>query len=266
LRFVGGALVVFAGLGFWHNGSSLLTSFPPNPATPYFWHAFYLMWAICLACYLTLLGIGVRFIRVDASPVRLFVAVMVFEVVYFFGIALFWMIPGVGMSVAVASGVANGGMTFQLLVLFPLWGSLLARWAKKGIEASPPGSEALFFASEEVSRPSDWAWAGLNFVVILALTSVLSIVAWHQLKGTLFPPAVVGFGVPVLLSVASTLASLQERRRRRRERIEKQQASRLMARLCPNCEYNLKGLTEPRCPECGVGFPASVLGDLPPSD
>jgi hypothetical protein len=28
---------------------------------------------------------------------------------------------------------------------------------------------------------------------------------------------------------------------------------------CRNCDYNLKGLTEPRCPECGTPFPPSLL-------
>src|SRR5260221_14069848 len=30
---------------------------------------------------------------------------------------------------------------------------------------------------------------------------------------------------------------------------------------CPMCEYNLRGLTEPRCPECGYRFEWKVLAD-----
>lgn len=260
LRFVGGALVVFAGLGFWYNGSSLFASFPPDPSTPYFSHAFYTMSAICLACYLTLLVIGVQFIRLNSSLLRLFIGVMVFEVVYFFILASFWMTPGIGMSVAAATGVANGGLMFQFITLFPLWGSLLARWAKIVIETSPSDNEVFFFASEQVCRPSDWVWAAVNFVVMFALTSVLVALAWDELEGTSFPPAFVGFGAPVMLSVTNAFASVKRRRKRRRKQIEARHASRLSAGLCPRCEYNLKGLTEPRCPECGMGFPASVLG------
>jgi hypothetical protein len=32
--------------------------------------------------------------------------------------------------------------------------------------------------------------------------------------------------------------------------------------LCPLCEYNLRGLSEGRCPECGYRFEWSVITDL----
>src|SRR4051794_31376393 len=31
--------------------------------------------------------------------------------------------------------------------------------------------------------------------------------------------------------------------------------------LCPLCDYNLRGLGEPRCPECGYRFEWSVITD-----
>ena len=217
------------------------------------------MSAICLACYLTLLVIGIQFVRLKSSLVPLFTGVMIFEVVYFFSIALFWMIPGIGMSVAAASGVANGGMMFQFLPLFPLWGALLARWAKKGMEARPSDGEVPFFASEQVNRPSDWAWAVINFVVIFALASVLINMGWQRVKGVSFPPAFIGFGIPVLLGALNAFASVKGRRRRRRKQIEQRHAARLQAGLCPRCEYSLKGLTENRCPECGQQVPVSAI-------
>lgn len=33
--------------------------------------------------------------------------------------------------------------------------------------------------------------------------------------------------------------------------------------LCPNCEYSIRGLKEPRCPECGATFPAHALDRRP---
>ena len=50
LRFVGVALGVLACLGLRYNGTTLFTQFPPDPTTPYFRHAFYIMSAICVAC------------------------------------------------------------------------------------------------------------------------------------------------------------------------------------------------------------------------
>ncbi|MCH7813117.1 MAG: hypothetical protein IID40_03760 [Planctomycetes bacterium] len=202
---------------------------------------------------------------------RLFTGVMIFEVVYFFGIAFFgiallWMTPGIGRSVAAASGISSGGLMFQFLPLFPLWGPLLARWAKGSIEGNPPDREGLYFASEQINRPNDWGWAAVNFVVVFALTSVLINMVWYKVTGNSFPPAFVGLGVPILLSIANALASVKGRRGRRRKRIGQQHAARLRAGLCPRCEYNLKGLTEARCPECGVGSPSSVLVDLLAND
>ena len=36
---------------------------------------------------------------------------------------------------------------------------------------------------------------------------------------------------------------------------------RLMEGICARCGYNLTGLTEPRCPECGEAFDRSHIRD-----
>ena len=46
LRFVGVAGIIFAGLGLWFNGTSILKEFPYDPSQPYFRQAFYTMSAI----------------------------------------------------------------------------------------------------------------------------------------------------------------------------------------------------------------------------
>lgn len=264
LRFVGCALVLFAGLGLWYNGSGLFAPMPPDPSLPYFLHAYYTMSAICVACYVTLLVIGIQFIRLNSSLLRLFIGIMIFEVVYFFSTAFVSMTPEVGMSVGAATGVANGGLMFQFLPLFPLWGSLLARWAMQEIEASRLDGDVLFFAEEQVCRPNDWPLAAIHFVVTLAFASLLIGMVWQQVEGTTSAPALLGFGIPILLSILSARASLMGRRKRRREEIEQRHANRLRAGLCPRCEYDLTGLTEARCPECGIDLPASVLANAAP--
>lgn len=264
LRFVGCALVLLAGLGLWYNGGGLFAAVPPDPSLPYLLHAFCIMSAICVACYVTLLVIGIQFIRLNSSLLRLFIGIMIFEVVYFFSLPFVWMTPVIGASVGAASGVANGGLMFQFVPLFPLWGSLLARWAKQEIEASQSDGDVLFFAEEQICRPSDWPLAAIHFVVTLAFASLLIGMIWQQFAGTTSTPALLGSGIPILLSVLSARASLKGRRKRRREDIEQRHAHRLRAGLCPRCEYNLTGLTEARCPECGIDLPARILANVPP--
>jgi len=219
------------------------------------------MSAVCIACYVTLLFIAIHFIRLRTTLVRLFIGLMIFEVAYFFTIPFLCTSPGFGISVAAASGAANGGLMFQFIPLFPIWGPLLARWAKNRMEISPSGNDELFFASEQVNRPSDWILAFLNFVVMFALVSVLARMAWQQIKGTSFPPPSVSFGIPVLISLVNAHASVKGRRTRRRRKIEQRHVARLQKGLCPRCEYDLTGLPANRCPECGFQIAAEMKTD-----
>jgi len=112
-----------------------------DPEAPYFEHAYYVMTGICTACYMLLLFTGVQLIRRKLTWVWVFVGVQIFEVVYFFSIAFLWIsaiaFPELGHSVAAATGVANGGLMLQFLILFPLWGSVLALLAKRALESPP---------------------------------------------------------------------------------------------------------------------------------
>ena len=50
-----------------------------------------------------------------------------------------------------------------------------------------------------------------------------------------------------------------------RERAERLNASGRDGVVCPTCGYNLTGLTEPRCPECGSQFTLDQLLASQPS-
>jgi len=135
---VGLLSIAFALLGLLYNSSTLAVGFSgafSGPArdleVPYFVPAFYTMSAICIGCYAVLFVCGVQFVRLRAGVLPLFVGVLLFEVVYFFAVAVTWAVPTVGMSVGAATGVANGGLMFQGCVLFPFWAPPLAWWAKK---------------------------------------------------------------------------------------------------------------------------------------
>ncbi len=119
-----------AAAGFWYNSVVLSSffrgAFQPDPETPYFLHAYIVMSAICWACFALLLICGIQFLRMKTKLVNAFMGLLLFEVLYFFAVGVLWMLPeGVGMSIAAATGVANGGLVFQAFVLFPLWAPIL---------------------------------------------------------------------------------------------------------------------------------------------
>lgn len=253
LRFVGVASIVFAGLGFWCNATTFFTfaKYPADANEPHFLHAFYAMSAICVACYLVLLAVGIQSIRLKLSAVRLLCGLMVFEVIYLFGVTTLWTVPSIGQSVTFATVVANGGLVAQFLTLFPLWGALLARWAKKQMEAGPLASTIVLFPDEEIDRTSDWAWAAVRSIAVFLLSGLAIALAWGRLSPGTFPPGYATCSIPALLGVANGVASVRIRRKKRRKAIERRRAGRLRAGLCPRCEYNLTGNVSGRCPECG---------------
>ena len=128
LIIVGIAAVLLALQGFWYNFSTLFVAFSGKFSdisdkfdTPYFYPAFYTMSLICISCYIILLISGIQFTRQKMGMLKIFIGTLVFEVIYFFSIGMFWLIPKIGMSIGVATGVANGGLVFQGILLFPIW-------------------------------------------------------------------------------------------------------------------------------------------------
>lgn len=133
--------VLCAAVGLFYNASSLFISFSGGFQTlvvreklSYFYPAFYTMSAVCVACYLILFFCGVEFLRSRFRFVWMFVSVLAIEVIYFFSIGVCWLIPSLGDGIGAATGVANGGLMFQFLILFPLWGAVLAFWARHRFE------------------------------------------------------------------------------------------------------------------------------------
>lgn len=140
LRITGVVAILVSGLGLAYNVSNLFTdfsSFADELELEYFYTAFYSMSAICIACYLAILLCGIQFVRLRTNLRFLFVGVLIFEVLYFFAIAAMWLIPSIGRSVGGATGVANGGLMFQFVVLFPLWAPFAVLWASGRIGREP---------------------------------------------------------------------------------------------------------------------------------
>lgn len=135
---VGIVSIAMAIIGLWYNTTSLSVNYFSDPVQEdnmeYFYPAFYTMSAICIICYIILLICGVQFIRLRTNLVKLFIGVVIFEFVYVFSIGFFWFIPKIGMSIAGATGVANGGIMYQIFILFPLWAPFVVAWAARKIE------------------------------------------------------------------------------------------------------------------------------------
>lgn len=96
--------------------------------------------------------------------------------------------------------------------------------------------------------------------VLLSLTSSVLFPEWtdayppppSSLPGTMLGIAV--WVVAIGLGVFDLVLALRRARRRQEEL------------RCGNCGYLLKGLRDPRCPECGTPFDPGLLKDIHPGD
>jgi hypothetical protein len=97
---------------------------------PYFYQAFYAMSAICVTFYLSLIVSSVGLMAGNARSLLPFTVAMTLEVVYIVSVRALWKHPTKGYSVASATGVANGGLMFQFIILLPVWAPVVL-WAAR---------------------------------------------------------------------------------------------------------------------------------------
>lgn len=135
IRAVGIVSIILACLGLWYNlsGFSSILNSEQDPQTPYFQPAFLVMTAICSVCYVSLIILGLLFLRLKTQYRQFLLGLMIFELIYFFFLALSWAIPNrsIALSIAAATGVANGGLMFQFILLFPIWAPIAVYWAHR---------------------------------------------------------------------------------------------------------------------------------------
>ncbi len=137
--FVGVSCISLAFFGLCSNALSLFIILQKGdrfqrPDYPYFNVAFLVMSAICIICELTVFFFGISFVRLKSRAFPFFVSLLVFEVVYVFSIGAFgWGYPDrkISLSIAAATGVANGGLMWQLMTLFVLWAPILVGLARR---------------------------------------------------------------------------------------------------------------------------------------
>jgi len=127
--------------GLYYNGISMFTAIiggfsdlTTQHGLSHFYPAFYTMSAVCILCYALLLTCSIALLRSRLRWSRLLTGVLIFEVVYFFVVAVLLKAPTIGLSIAAAMGVANGGLMVQFIILFPLWAPFALRWASRRLE------------------------------------------------------------------------------------------------------------------------------------
>jgi hypothetical protein len=137
LKIVGWAGVVLSLGGLWYHATYLRADYSRIPQPLYFFQAYYTMAGINIVLLIAGILLGVAFIRGNPKWVPLFVTLQAVVVLDAFVPGAFWLHPRFGSSIAAAGGI-SGGTMLQVIVLFPIWGSLAALWAARRI---PPADE-----------------------------------------------------------------------------------------------------------------------------
>ena len=134
MMLTGGASIAFALLGLWYNSSTIFDGYfkfgTQEPESEEFYAIFYFMSSICLGFFLALVVTGVQLIRRKIGWAFGLLAVVVLECMYVLAVGSMWRHPTLGHNIAAASGISSGGLSFQLLALFPLWGPAIALWSR----------------------------------------------------------------------------------------------------------------------------------------
>ncbi len=130
--------------------------------------------------------------------------------------------------------------------------------------------ELAFFADERTGRavlkscrqrlyrtPRCWIY-GLAWLLSGAILGIVFPRLQVPLIGTHLP-LWSGSGVAGIILSTAFLIGFQYLWRRPIQRMLRQELAARGVPICIRCGYDLRGQTEPRCPECGAGFDSSLL-------
>lgn len=136
LKTVGAAAVLFALLGLWHSAATLAQEaagrFAPADEVLFRRILYPLTWC-CVAGYIWQAEMGLRFLRGEKGALLRFTGLLVGQTLFFFGLHAACLLPALRGDAAAAAGLATGGLLFQLLLLFPVWGPILANRGGKPV-------------------------------------------------------------------------------------------------------------------------------------
>ena len=120
-----------------YNVGSMQVDFSKGPIEidqPYFNQAFKIMSGICITFYALLFIIGVQFIRGKTGVWPYLMFLLIAEFFYFMSVSSMWMSSEYGMCVAAATGVANGGLMYQVGWWYPVWAPIVGFVASRRLE------------------------------------------------------------------------------------------------------------------------------------
>jgi hypothetical protein len=139
LKAIGAVCVVLGLLGLAYHYSYLSADYSGRDNPPYFFQAWHIMAGINIALLLASIVAGIQLFRGKAGWVGAFLVIETLIVVEALLPGLLWLNPRFGRGIAAASGI-SGGTAVQLIVLFPLWGSGGALWAKRRLLRTAVGA------------------------------------------------------------------------------------------------------------------------------
>lgn len=142
LRALGVMAVVLALAGFVYTGTSIfwvaagtVDQLALELNAPHVHASFYTLASICILFYSAILLCGVQFFRLRGRLWWLFAVVLLLEVALQFVVGRLWLHPTLGQSIAAATGIALGGLTFQFFLGFPLWAPVVAYLCNRSLRA-----------------------------------------------------------------------------------------------------------------------------------
>lgn len=135
MRILASACYLMAALGIFYTlGVGYFVALGPahvDADTPHFQQAYFTMVSICLAFYVLLIYFGVQFWRLRTETRFWFLGFLIAELAYFLVVGALWRLEDerVALSIAAATGLANGGLVVQGTSLFPVWATAVVFWA-----------------------------------------------------------------------------------------------------------------------------------------
>lgn len=141
IKRLGYCNIIFAIIGLGFNLITITNFFREsysNPTQPYLVQSVIVMTSIAIVFNILLLINGIQLIKQKIIWIYGLIGIFILEFFYLFFIGILWGAlskwPLITHSVAGATGISNGSVSFLFMTLYPLWGTALGIIAKMKYE------------------------------------------------------------------------------------------------------------------------------------